>query len=200
MDPRSPILAVLTADTVGTVGGGPILPHPGFVTLAAAPPSVIRLEPAPGPLLTGESLARLVPVAGRPFSLPPILLPEKTRFARPGEVAAARRLIPRTVSVSDDRDALVRRSDWPAWPISVRGAFSSVDEVVETNDSSWYAPNSVTNCCIDGTTLFFRILPKLEDFAFRRGRGRIGRLKSALAVFASNPSSASTESKSGCGA
>ena len=40
-----------------TVGGGPILPQPGFVTLEAEPPNVILLPP----VFTGESLALLIP-------------------------------------------------------------------------------------------------------------------------------------------
>ena len=40
-----------------TVGGGPILPQPGFVTLEADPPNVILL-PA---VFVGESLALLIP-------------------------------------------------------------------------------------------------------------------------------------------
>ena len=107
-----PELAVLTA--LNAAGGGPILPHPGFETLAADPPNVILLPPfPPDPLFTGESLALRTPMEGIPFSLPPILLPEKTRFARPGEVAVARRLVPRNESDKSAREAFVRSTDWP---------------------------------------------------------------------------------------
>jgi len=80
-----PNSAVFTAVTAAASGGGPILPHPGFVTLAAEPPNVILLAPPfpSPPLLTGESLA-LLSMSGSPFSLFPILPAEKTRFARPG--------------------------------------------------------------------------------------------------------------------
>ena len=103
-------LAVLTALNAG---GGPILPHPGLVTLAAEPPSVILRPPIPpGPLFTGESLALRTPKDGNPFSLPPMLLPEKTRFARPGEVAVARRLVPRDESdAKSAREGFVRSID-----------------------------------------------------------------------------------------
>jgi hypothetical protein len=108
-----PELAVLTALIAG--GGGPMLPHPGLVILAADPPSVILRDPSPpGPLFTGESLALLTPNDGSPFSFPPMLLPEKTRLARPGDVAVARRLIPRNESDAKSvREAFARSSDWP---------------------------------------------------------------------------------------
>ena len=52
-----------------------------------------------------------------------------------------------------------------------------MEEVVDMKESSWKAPNSVTNCWTAGTPGFFRIPPplKLVDLDFRSGRGRIGR-------------------------
>src|SRR5579859_2302697 len=91
--------------TVTAAGGGPILPHPGFVTLPAEPPdNVILLDGKPALVLTGESLALRTPIRS-PFSFPSILLPENTLFARPGDAAALRRLIPRRGAGSDWRSA-----------------------------------------------------------------------------------------------
>ena len=106
-----PISAVFTAVTAAATGGGPILPHPGFVTLEADPPNVILLAPPfpSPPLLTGESLA-LLPMSGSPFSLLPILPAENTRFARPGEfVTVPRRFVPRRSVEKSAREDLGRR-------------------------------------------------------------------------------------------
>jgi len=91
-DPPSPAAAaVVGVDfTIAAAGGGPILPHPGFVTLAAEPPNVILLVPPIPTFFTGESLALRTPDNGTPFSLPWRLSCEKTRFARPGEVVGPR--------------------------------------------------------------------------------------------------------------
>jgi len=178
--------------TAGT--GGPILPHPGFDTRPAVPPSVILLAPPPNAVFTGESLALLIPIDGAPFSLLLTLPPEKTRLARPGEVALLRRLVPRMFpfSFNSARDGRLRRTDCPGAVISVRGEFWSVDEVVETNESSCVDAVSVTNCCIDEIAVFLRILPKFVDLALRRGRGKMCRLTSASGGGTVKPSSSSS--------
>jgi hypothetical protein len=118
LQPFLPILPLLFITAVSTCGfaaavggGGPILPHPGFVTLAADPPNVILRAPFPvPPLFTGESLA-LLPASRSPFSLFPIkLLAENTRFARPGdEVTVPRRFVPRVSVEKSEREDLGRR-------------------------------------------------------------------------------------------
>src|ERR1700737_2767019 len=119
-----PFEAVVPPGLTADAGGGPILPHPGFITLAAAPPNVILLDPPMDVFLTGESLALLAPKTVPPFSFPPSLPLKNTLFARPGDaVVPPRRLVPRGIfncGTSKSREGPERR---PCIATSFNGEF-----------------------------------------------------------------------------